>query len=106
MITNFNDFTLNHTTSHHQLSPDAEEEHRIKCLLCEDAGKVKDFPNNNGGKNSHRGHVAGDHWGDDKDKLKGYVDSLFKKDASTPQAQLAVDKAKATLVGKINEKRR
>jgi hypothetical protein len=100
MITNFNDFTLSHTTSH-QFSPGSNvkqsDKTRLQCPLC-----PKTKPDNEQGKQKFRSHLA-EHWKDDK--VKVYLDPLYTNTASTPSAQAVSDHAREKMFKKIDENR-
>jgi MarR-like DNA-binding transcriptional regulator SgrR of sgrS sRNA len=92
MITKFNDFTLSHTISHHQLSPDAKEEQsasakedRIHCPLCNKKDR-KDTPSN---RRAIVRHLIKNHWNDKN--VKEHISNVYPKTASTPQAQANID---------------
>jgi hypothetical protein len=92
MITNFNDFTLNHTTSYHQISPDAEEEQskkkkkegRLICPLCN-----VDHIDTANGKTRLVKHVIDEHL--DDPNVKDHISNILTNENAIRQRHEEID---------------
>jgi citrate synthase len=105
MITNFNDFTLNNTTSHHQLLPDAKEvqsaknsKDHLQCPFCE----RKPYKDNRMGQLAYNGHLVDEHW--DKPNVKDAFKFLTEKESTTTQGQKSSNRALKRRHEQIDEK--
>jgi uncharacterized C2H2 Zn-finger protein len=89
MITHFNDFTLNHTTSYHQLSPDAEEKQskngRLNCPSC-----GENYKDNKDGKTRLVNHVIKKHL--DDPNVKNHISNLLTDENAIKNRHEEIDR--------------
>jgi hypothetical protein len=90
MITNFNDFTLNHTTSYHRLSRDAKGQ--IPCPYHNPPDSCKkEYKDSKQGNRSLNTHLGVEHLDKSLDELKGHVRGTYAEFSSDAGGQKTLE---------------